>query len=235
MTTSKIITIEGIGEVTLKKSSRNNKLRLSIKSADKVTVSLPTLSPFFLGEKFARDNKAWIADHQAKLRSKINLWSNGQNIGKQHRLVLSRTTALKTIKSRVGNNIVTVKIPMSMSETDTLAQVAVNNAVVKAYKLEAEIILPVLLNQLSTEHNLPYKDLKITRFRTKWGSCSGHNDIALNYMLMQLPDTHIRYVLLHELAHTVHHNHKPNFWQKVEQMVPDCKQIRNDLKNYNAS
>jgi len=62
--------------------------------------------------------------------------------------------------------------------------------------------------------------LRATRAsRTKWGSCSGRNHISLSLFLMTLPE-HLRdYVIVHELCHTVHHDHSPRFHALVDRLV----------------
>ena len=53
----------------------------------------------------------------------------------------------------------------------------------------------------------------------KWGSCSGCNHISLSLFLMTLPE-HLRdYVIVHELCHTVHHDHSPRFHALVDRLV----------------
>jgi predicted metal-dependent hydrolase len=40
----------------------------------------------------------------------------------------------------------------------------------------------------------------------------------------------VDYVVVHELVHTIFHNHSTRFWNRVERIVPDYKERRKWLK-----
>ena len=83
----------------------------------------------------------------------------------------------------------------------------------------AKADLPPRIERITARTGLKYAKLTIRASRTKWGSCSGRNHISLSLFLMTLPE-HLRdYVIVHELCHTVHHNHSPRFHALVDQLV----------------
>ena len=83
----------------------------------------------------------------------------------------------------------------------------------------AKADLPGRIARLSEATGLKYEKLSIRASRTKWGSCSGRNHISLSLFLMTLPE-HLRdYVIVHELCHTVHHDHSPRFHALVDRLV----------------
>jgi predicted metal-dependent hydrolase len=75
-----------------------------------------------------------------------------------------------------------------------------------------------------------YTSITITSAKTRWGSCSGDNALRYTYRLLYCPKEIIDYVVVHELAHTVEHNHSKRFWQVVERYIPDWKERRKWLK-----
>jgi predicted metal-dependent hydrolase len=77
---------------------------------------------------------------------------------------------------------------------------------------------------------LPYESLKVRWQRARWGSCSKTKDINLNCKLLFLPDELMNYVIVHELVHTVHFDHSPEFWAKLESYIPDQALLRLRLK-----
>lgn len=77
---------------------------------------------------------------------------------------------------------------------------------------------------------VPPPPLRLSSARTRWGSCSHHGGIALNWRLIFMPLAVVDYVVCHELAHLKEMNHSPRFWSVVEQLCPDWKSLRQELR-----
>jgi predicted metal-dependent hydrolase len=90
--------------------------------------------------------------------------------------------------------------------------------------------LPDWLSQVSQEIQLPYNRVAIRTQKTLWGSCSKEKNISLNDRLLYLPYEVVRYVLVHELCHTVYFNHSPSFWRLVKRFVPNYKQCISEMR-----
>ena len=58
------------------------------------------------------------------------------------------------------------------------------------------------------------------------------NNISLNMKLLHLPDNLIDYILLHELVHTRVKNHGINFWNELETVVPNARNVDRQLREY---
>ncbi|MCL6243440.1 MULTISPECIES: SprT family zinc-dependent metalloprotease [Acinetobacter] len=94
----------------------------------------------------------------------------------------------------------------------------------------AKEYLPIYLKQVSSETGLKYGDCSIRQPKTRWGSCSARHDIMLNSALVLFPEQVARYVAVHELAHTKHFDHSPNFWAEVQKHDINFQQHRKILK-----
>ena len=79
------------------------------------------------------------------------------------------------------------------------------------------------LDELSAQAGLPFGVVSVRGQRTRWASCSSKANINLNYRLLFLPPDVVRYILNHELCHTVHLNHSRKFWSMVASMEPDYR------------
>lgn len=61
---------------------------------------------------------------------------------------------------------------------------------------------------------LPTSVTWVTNQNTRWGSCTmPDRTIRLSHRLQSMPDWVVDYVLLHELAHLVQHDHSAAFWR----------------------
>ena len=77
--------------------------------------------------------------------------------------------------------------------------------------------LPLMLGGVEAETGWRASRVSVRRQRTRWGSCSAKKALSLNESLVFLPQSLVRYVLVHELAHTRRMDHSPAFWALVEQ------------------
>ena len=96
----------------------------------------------------------------------------------------------------------------------------------------ARKILCRRIAELAQKHNFQYNKVSIRNQKTRWGSCSSKNNINLNQNLLNLPQSLIDYVLLHELVHTRVKNHSKDFWDELETVVPNARQVDRRLKDY---
>ncbi len=67
---------------------------------------------------------------------------------------------------------------------------------------------------------------------TRWGSCSYKNSLTFNNYLAKLPIELIEYVVAHELAHIKHKDHSSKFWAFLAQFMPDYKERRKRLREF---
>ncbi len=58
---------------------------------------------------------------------------------------------------------------------------------------------------------LDLPELRLSRARRRWGSCSGKRCIRVNWRLVMAPGHVRRSVVAHEVAHLVHFDHSPAF------------------------
>ena len=70
--------------------------------------------------------------------------------------------------------------------------------------------------------------------KSRWGSCSYQNNINLNLHLVRFPEYLSDFIICHELCHTVHKNHGPQFHALLNEIVGNEKLLNKEVKNYTA-
>lgn len=76
----------------------------------------------------------------------------------------------------------------------------------------------------------PSPVLKIRRMKTRWGSLSPREILTLNIELIRAPQACIDYVITHELCHLEHRHHGPQFYQRLETVMPDWQKHKHLLE-----
>ena len=107
---------------------------------------------------------------------------------------------------------------------------------VERMRREAKALLPRRVAELAHMYGFHYEGLTIRDSKTRWGSCSIRNTISLSLYLMQVPEHLQDYVILHELCHTVHHNHSSCFWALMDAVTDGhAHALRAELYNYHTA
>ncbi|WRB35349.1 M48 family metallopeptidase [Helicobacter pylori] len=96
----------------------------------------------------------------------------------------------------------------------------------KILKTYLEQKLPLIAQKMQTS----YTHFSIRNNAKVLGSCSYHNRLSFALLLVCAKKEAIDYVIIHELAHTIHKNHSKNFWRCVQIFCPNYRALRERLK-----
>ncbi|QDY59366.1 M48 family metallopeptidase [Helicobacter pylori] len=96
----------------------------------------------------------------------------------------------------------------------------------KILKTYLERKLPLIAQKMQTA----YTGFNIRNNAKVLGSCSYHNRLSFALLLVCAKKEAIDYVIIHELAHTIHKNHSKNFWRCVQIFCPNYRALRERLK-----
>ncbi|MCQ2693862.1 M48 family metallopeptidase [Helicobacter pylori] len=96
----------------------------------------------------------------------------------------------------------------------------------KILKTYLEQKLPLIAQKMQTS----YTHFSVRNNAKVLGSCSYHNRLSFALLLICAPKEAIDYVIIHELAHTIHKNHSQNFWRCVQIFCPNYRALREHLK-----
>jgi predicted metal-dependent hydrolase len=223
---AKTVELAGVGTVTMHKRKATKSIRLSIRPDGSVRLTLPYWVPYKAALEFALSKKDWIAINKP---AKPNLIANMARVGKKHYIYFVRGQG-DAVATRVGKEVITVQLPAGISYLDEEAQEAARKAALRALKKEVLDILAPRVKIFARQHGFRCNSVKAKQLTSRWGSCDAHANITLSLYLMQVPWELIDYVIFHELTHTAHLNHGPDFWAALEQFVPDAKARRRAIK-----
>ena len=142
---------------------------------------------------------------------------------------MPKAKALEFLDSRVG----WVEQSRQRFAERGVARVEYTPEQIEQMRREAKDVLPGRVAFWAEKFGFRYGRVTIRASRSKWGSCSGENNISLSLFLMTLPP-HLRdYVIIHELCHTVHHNHSAAFHALADRcMGGKEKNLRSELRRF---
>jgi predicted metal-dependent hydrolase len=86
------------------------------------------------------------------------------------------------------------------------------------------------VRQIAGKNGFAIRDLMVKSQRTRWASCSSKKNLCLNTKLLFIPPDLVRYVITHELCHTVHMNHSAEFWRLVACHEPAYRVLDDALR-----
>ncbi|MBF0628943.1 MAG: M48 family metallopeptidase [Magnetococcales bacterium] len=74
--------------------------------------------------------------------------------------------------------------------------------------------------------------VKVQDLGYRWGSCGKGDWLYFHWKTILLPARISEYVVVHEMAHLHEPHHTPNFWLRVERVIPDFAQRKTWLAEH---
>lgn len=219
---------------TVRVSSRARRVRLHVSAREGLVVVVPRGFDERQVPGILQSHAAWIrralannaerrehlsAHEDAPLPERIEL----PGIGVTWDVVL-RPSAGEGVRGRVSGEALV--LTGETGDHDACYQ-AIRRAVARA----ARERLPLALGGVEVETGWRASRVSVRRQRTRWGSCTTKGAISLNESLVFLPPSLVRYVLVHELAHTKRMDHSPAFWALVEEHDAAWRNQRRTLRD----
>jgi predicted metal-dependent hydrolase len=207
--------------------ARRYVLRLCSDGTARVTI--PRRGSHAEGQRFANRNIQWLEKQllrQANRPVVAKEWTAGTEIlfrGEKTRLEVNETP--KSSQVCFGDQVVRIH------------QLAANlrPAIEKYLRQLAARELPARIAELAKEHQFEVRRVSVRNQRSRWGSCSRHGTISLNWRLVQTPVFVRDYIILHELAHLKEMNHSKRFWNEVARLCPEFATAERWLKEHAGS
>ncbi len=206
------------------KNRRARRYVLRLRADGKARVTVPRGGSVAEALRFAKSNASWLETQllkQVRVSRQQRDWRVGAEIlfrGQRVRLELVADGLPNLI--RFGTEELQVRDPTG----DVRAEVEHH------MRRLASLELPGRVLELAALHNVPVTRVTVRNQRSRWGSCSRHGTVSLNWRLVQAPALVRDYIILHELAHFLEMNHSVRFWRQVEGLCPQYKEAEAWLK-----
>lgn len=208
--------------------SKRKTLSLQITKDGKLLVRVPMRISKASIEAFVESHEAWIEKHMQKVQQNTEIkrefsFSDGQSV-----YFLGEELKIRT-DSYVKNVLIVdgeILIPDKIPHEDR------GKAVEKYLAKQARFLFPKRVAAFAGRVGAEPQCVTVTSARTRWGSCSGKNRLSFSFRLIMTPPEQIDYVVVHELAHILEHNHSDNFYAHIARVLPDYKQRQAGLKEF---
>jgi predicted metal-dependent hydrolase len=78
-------------------------------------------------------------------------------------------------------------------------------------------------------------EIKVKDMGYRWASCGTRNILNFNWKCLMAPPQIIDYIVVHELCHFHHRDHRNAFWNEVDKVMPDYRERKEWLRKNGAS
>lgn len=92
---------------------------------------------------------------------------------------------------------------------------------IRWYSREGKSWLQERVNHYASRLGVIPQNVEIRELGYRWGSCSPSGKLNFHWRTVQLPPRIIDYVVAHEIGHLLIPRHNIDFWDLVDQMMPD--------------
>lgn len=215
-------------QYTLKRRANSNKISLNVSIQNGLEVTVPKGIRRSSIERVLEKNKDWIAQSLDQVSERLNRLVPSdiklQAIGESWELDYQPTSSLLVSVVEKEENTLLVQ-----GNIEDKYEVALALRQWLTRKGQAHLV--PWIHELSKEFNLPFDKAGVRGQRSRWGSCSAQGAISINRNLLFLPRNLVRYVLVHELVHTLQLDHSPKFWKLLLEREPLGKELATEARN----
>lgn len=173
--------------------------------------------PKYISDNEVRDliskNSSSILKLYEKSKIKNIKYQNFYYLGNEYKIIYD-----------LNSNEVTLKDDEIICKNDEELSDFIDKETLRIFNEEVEICKKCF-------NKLPDFTLKIRDMKSRWGvNNTRKRIITLNSELIKYRIDLIDYVIVHEMAHFYEGNHSKNFWKIVEEVIPDYKLKRKELR-----
>ncbi|MBK7872135.1 MAG: M48 family metallopeptidase [Saprospiraceae bacterium] len=203
---------------------RRRSVRASV-GKDAVILRMPILTPLEAQQKHIAWFKNWLEKKAQKypdilLRFETRIYQDGDvlQVGKRKYLLIINRLHKDSSSGKLKNGEITLQL--STKATEDAIPTLLSRLIAKDFLSE----ITQRIHELNNQHfRQKFHKITLKHNQSNWGSCSSKGNINLSTRLLFAPDEVRDYVIIHELAHLIEHNHSSRFWKLVADAMPDYR------------
>lgn len=200
--------------VVLRKSVRARRMRLRLDSAKRcVELVLPMKFNPIVAKAFVWSKRRWINNALSEISPAIP-FNNGQVLpicGQD--VVIKVEHGEKSSKVILKDNVLHVRLAIGSTNPSPPIE--------RFIKRHAKTVMLPILEEKARKCGGDFTRLSLRDMKSRWGSCSTNGRISLSWRLIFAPTYVMDYIIAHEVAHLIHHNHSRKFWDLCEKLSKD--------------
>ena len=217
-------------ELIHRTNKKIKRISLALENKNEIIIKTPLKFPSHKIKEIAYEYKDWILRSIAKVPAKnsFDFVSGGvvPFLGVNYPMQLVINENMKNVRFTFNDEVFTVEYNENCSAYENFIE-----GLKLFYKFNAQKIIDPMFDEWTYKTQFFPNEIGYRYAKGRWGSCSGVNNISINYKLLQFDKKAIEYVVLHELCHIQEKNHSKKFWDLVSFYMPDYKQVEITLKS----
>ena len=228
-------------EYRIRRSRQRKKTyQVSIVSGE-VVLAVPYSTTNKQAEEMVRQKSQWILSklETAPARPEVPSFLSGERLpyqGGELTLWVQGVVSTPTGQPEVSRERRRLKVAVPLGLDDATRGQRIEAALVTWYAHRAgEQVEEHLARWLPALGNGTVPTVRIRNQKRRWGSCSHTGNLRFNWRLAMLEPALTEYVVVHELCHLTHMNHSPDFWALVARHLPNVKELRQRLREREAT
>ena len=211
----------------IRSRKRKKTISLHIQEGRRIVLHAPYHTPKREIERFIKERESWIIKKVSEKERSIRETERALVPGEKF-LYLGESYPLEIRES--GHLEPPLKLSFGKFILDQDRIGVSRDLFIRWYKREAQDTIAGRMDYYSHRLHLFPKGMRITRAKSRWGSCSRDNRLSFSWRVIMAPLTIVDYILIHELAHIKEKNHSKSFWGYLESILPEYRGQRLWLK-----
>lgn len=192
--------------INSRRGLRNITLRPKLRPKLEIVISKPWLTPDSAAIRFLEQKRSWCERILLSAPEKKHI-SDGDVIE-----FLGKRVKIQHDIKRRGNDFIKAEdgtYVLLVGGDEDMLERRVRDFIKKEFLLSVKQIIKTVPKDFWP------KRIAVRDTSSRWGSCSTTGTMSFSWRLAFAPPEVMRYVIMHELAHTKHMDHSPDFWKQV--------------------